>query len=182
MSTRKSVQRYVALLRAINVGGHTVKMDALRSIFEKKLGFSNVSTFIASGNVIFESPGAADELERRIEAGLAKALGYEVATFLRTPAELTAIAKHRPFDEATVAASHALYVAFMPSAPNAESRRRLLAMATDNDLLDVHGRELYWLRRSQVLKSPFSGATIEKSAGKPATARNITTIRKLAAL
>jgi len=46
--------RYVALLRGINLGGHTVKMDRLKKLFEE-LGLKNVETFIASGNVIFES-------------------------------------------------------------------------------------------------------------------------------
>jgi hypothetical protein len=48
------LRRYVAFLRAINVGGHVVKMDRLRTLFEG-LGFANVSTFIASGNVVFDS-------------------------------------------------------------------------------------------------------------------------------
>jgi len=58
--------KYIAFLRAINVGGHTVKMDHLRSLFEA-LGFSNVETFIASGNVIFESKSKSTRaLERRL--------------------------------------------------------------------------------------------------------------------
>ena len=79
--------RYIAFLRAINVGGHTVKMDRLRQIFDS-LGFSNVETFLASGNVVFETTAQdTAALETRITAGLRAALGYEVATFLRTPAE-----------------------------------------------------------------------------------------------
>ena len=66
--------RYVAFLRAINVGGHVVKMDRLRRIFES-MRFRNVETFIASGNVIFEAAGNADVLERRIEKGLAVGAG-----------------------------------------------------------------------------------------------------------
>ncbi len=58
--------KYVAFLRAVNVGGRLVKMDVLRGIFEK-LGLTEVSTFIASGNVIFESDGAPDDLEAAIE-------------------------------------------------------------------------------------------------------------------
>ena len=80
--------RTIAFLRAVNVGGHTVKMDALRRHFES-LGFSNVETFIASGNVIFETPFKnARTLESSIENKLRDALGYEVAAFLRTDAEL----------------------------------------------------------------------------------------------
>jgi uncharacterized protein (DUF1697 family) len=48
------MSRFIAFLRAINVGGHTVKMDDLRQLFEA-LGFSGVETFIASGNVVFET-------------------------------------------------------------------------------------------------------------------------------
>src|SRR5690606_25392659 len=72
------VALHVALLRAINVGGRTVKMDALRTICEE-MGLTKVETFIASGNVIFESRAGAAVLEKKIEAHLRKVLGYEVA-------------------------------------------------------------------------------------------------------
>ncbi len=76
--------RTIAFLRAINVGGHTVKMDVLRRHFEL-LGYTDVETFIASGNVIFTAPSHnAQMLEMTIENKLREALGYEVATFLRT--------------------------------------------------------------------------------------------------
>ena len=89
--------RYIALLRAINVGGHKVKMDRLRKLFES-LGLSNVETFIASGNVIFDSPAEdARTLEKQIEDYLRKSLGFEVATFVRSVSELEAIAGYRPF-------------------------------------------------------------------------------------
>src|SRR6266545_8120025 len=75
--------RYVALLRAINVGGHNVKMEELRRQFER-LGLSNVETFIASGNVLFDAKSSSvSALEHKIEAGLRTALGYEVATMVR---------------------------------------------------------------------------------------------------
>jgi uncharacterized protein (DUF1697 family) len=93
MSKRSAVppERYVALLRAINVGGHVVKMDRLRTVFEA-LRFGRVETFIASGNVLFDS-GESDTaaLEQMIETRLEKELGYEVTTFLRRPAELSTI-------------------------------------------------------------------------------------------
>ena len=94
----------VALLRAINVGGHTVKMDVLRQLFTA-LKFKIVETFIASGNVIFESaPGDPDALARKIESHLHKALGYEVRTFIRTTEELQKIAAHRPIKESEMSA------------------------------------------------------------------------------
>jgi len=105
--------RYVAFLRAINVGGHIVKMDALRRHFAS-LGFDDVETFIASGNVIFQSRStAAAALERRIEACLEERLGYEVKTFLRTDAEVTAIAAYRAFEPARVASAGSFNVGFL---------------------------------------------------------------------
>ena len=89
--------RYIAFLRAINVGGRTVKMDRLRELFEA-MKFTDVSTFIASGNVVFNAPGKDPVvLETRIEKHLQQSLGYEVATFLRTPSELATMATFEPF-------------------------------------------------------------------------------------
>ena len=88
--------KYIAFLRGINVGGHRVKMDRLRAIFAE-LGLKDVSTFIASGNVLFTTEsGDADGLRERIESQLASQLGYEVPTFLRSPAELAAIVAFSP--------------------------------------------------------------------------------------
>jgi len=93
------MSRYFAFLRAINVGGHTIKMDQLRNLFEN-MDLSKVETFIASGNVIFENKsGDVHVLEKRIETSLSDALGYEVATFIRTDAELKEIAGYKPFKQ-----------------------------------------------------------------------------------
>src|SRR6476620_11820436 len=89
--------RYAALLRAINVGGHTVKMKELCAMFEA-MKLANVRSVIASGNVLFESRSAdAAALDSRIETALRKKLGYDVETFLRTGDELDALAAHDPF-------------------------------------------------------------------------------------
>jgi len=176
------MQRYIALLRAINVGGHTVKMDALRALFEE-MGFQNVATFIASGNVIFESPAAGTRaLEAQIERHLKEALGYEVATFVRTPGELAAIAAYRPFpDDDPDADGNALYVAFLPETPAEEAQAKLLALQTPTDAFHFHERELYWFLRTKLSESSlFSGSVLEKTLRAPMTMRNITTIRKLA--
>src|SRR5712671_5083248 len=91
------MSKYIAFLRAINVGGHTVKMDHLRSLFEA-MGFSNVETFIASGNVIFDSKSKNTKaLESKIEQGLEPSLGYAVTTFIRSVSELADVARYQPF-------------------------------------------------------------------------------------
>jgi uncharacterized protein (DUF1697 family) len=177
-----TMRRYIALLRAINVGGHTVKMDALRTLFEV-LGFANVATFIASGNVIFESADPdAPALERRIERHLHGALGYEVATFIRSAADLAAIAQYQPFPAAELAGeTTSLYVGFLAAAPGDTAREKLLALRTPTDEFQVHDREIYWLCRTRMSDSPVSGALLEKALRMPATWRNSTTVQKLAA-
>ena len=172
--------RYIALLRAINVGGHVVKMDALRCIFES-LALANVQTFIASGNVIFEAGGmTAASLERAIEERLHAKLGYPVLTFLRTPAEMIAAAAHAPF-AATVEDTASVYVAFLKDAPDRGARQKVRALSTDLDAFDVHAREVYWLRRNVKARAGEPPPPLDRALGVPVTTRNITTVRKLAA-
>ncbi len=174
--------RYIAFLRAINVGGRNiVKMDFLRGLFES-MGFSNVETFIASGNVVFELKSKnARALEREIEKSLREALGYEVATFVRTCAELAAVAGYEPFSRSEIEGAAALNVGFLTDAPDDESCRRLLALRTDIDDFHVHGREIYWLCRKSQSRSKISNAVIEKALGRKSTLRGANTIRKMAA-
>ena len=116
--------KYIAFLRAINVGGHTVKMERLRQIFES-LEFSSVETFIASGNVLFEvSSKNTAALARRIESKLREALGYEVVTFIRTHAELEEIASYRPFPRGQLDQAAALNIAFLVEPLDASLKRK----------------------------------------------------------
>ena len=173
--------RYIAFLRAINVGGHTVRMQHLRLLFEA-LGLSRVETFIASGNVIFESDARnAAKLGRTIEAHLTESLGYEVATFLRTDAEVAAIAAYTPFPTSALESAVALNVAFLAEPLN-DARKRLLAgFTTEIDDFHVHGREMYWLCRTRQSESTFSNQRFEKALGIRATFRGVNTVAKLAA-
>jgi uncharacterized protein (DUF1697 family) len=178
-------QRYIAFLRAINVGGHTVKMDTLRQLFTA-LDFTEVETFIASGNVIFTAPAADPTdpaaLERRIEAHLQAALGYAVATFLRTPAELAAVAEYDPFPAAPPEDGATLYIGLLPHAPaDPQPKIQKLKALAPTDAFHLHTRELYWRVPTGLSNSPLTGARLEKLLGLPTTLRNSTTVRKLAA-
>lgn len=103
---------YIAFLRGINVGGHNVKMAELKSIFER-LGFSNVRSYINSGNIFF-STDSVDRLglTNKIEAALRKTLGYEVPTFLRTIEEVEAIIKKEPFSQVELTPDRRFCVVF----------------------------------------------------------------------
>ena len=174
---RTPSQRYVAFLRAINVGGHTVKMDRLRAEFEA-LRFRDVSTFIASGNVLFSTPSLdCAELESRIERRLEKSLGFPVATFLRTPEELQALVRDEPFGDRDAAAT--LWVGFVKHAVAADARDRLLALRSELDEFHVRGREAFWLRRERSMAQLVTGARIDRALGSATTFRNVTTVRKL---
>jgi uncharacterized protein (DUF1697 family) len=174
--------KYVALLRAINVGGHTVKMDHLRGLFET-LRFTNVETFIASGNVIFNAKSANPKaLEQRIEKHLQESLGYEVKTFVRAISELVAVAAYKPFPESALTEEgNVLYIGFVAETPAEPAKKKLLSCSDGIDDFHVEGREIYWLCRKKMSDSKFSGALLEKILGMRATLRNSTTIRKIAA-
>jgi uncharacterized protein (DUF1697 family) len=158
-------------------------MDHLRRLFEA-VGFANVETFIASGNVIFDSQARNKKaLERKIGTALHEALGYRVDTFIRSTAELAEIARYEPFQRSgTDADGNNLYIAFVASAPGDEAQRKLLAFTNEVDVFHIHGREVYWLVRRKLSESTFSGALLEKTLGMPATMRNSTTVRKLASI
>jgi uncharacterized protein (DUF1697 family) len=174
--------KYIAFLRAINVGGHTVKMDQLRDLFAGA-GLTNVETFIASGNVIFDSTAKSQKaLEQKIEKHLKASLGYEVATFIRAATELAAIADYKPFNEAEFQEPvRGLYIAFLAAPPSGEAQKKLLSCASKVDDFHIHGSEVYWLIRANFSDSEFSGARLEKTLGMRATVRNTTTVKKLAA-
>ncbi len=175
------MSRFIAFLRAINVGGHTVKMDYLRQLFES-LGFSRVETFIASGNVVFETTSKnIPALERKIQNRLREALGYEVAVFIRTDTELAGIARYKPFQPSELDAAVALNIAFLAETLDDKSKQKLAALRTDIDDFHVHGREIYWLCRKRQSESTFSNAVLEKTLGRQSTLRGATTVQKMAA-
>jgi uncharacterized protein (DUF1697 family) len=172
--------KYIAFLRAINVGGHTVKMDALRQMFES-LGFSNVETFIASGNIIFETKtGNTKTLEKKIESHLKESLGYEVATFIRTNSELAEIVAYKPFSQSQLDAAAALNVGFLADPLDDTAKKKLMSLKTDIDDFHVHGRELYWLCKKKQSESKVSNVSIEKALGVKSTLRGMNTVNKLA--
>ena len=174
--------KYVAFLRAINVGGHIVKMDHLRRLFET-MKFTNVETFIASGNVIFDSASKDTRaLEKSLEAHLEKNLGYPVATFIRSVSELSKIAGYKPFSDSELNKDgHTVYIAFTADPPSEEAKRKLLNFVSELDDFHVNNREIYWLCRAKMMnESKFSMARLEKTIGKGATFRNSTTVKKIA--
>jgi uncharacterized protein (DUF1697 family) len=171
---------FVAFLRGINVGGRRVSGNDLRTCLGA-LGLTDVTTFRASGNVVFTADGGSeDELTARIEKALAKSLGYEVPVFLRSGAEVRAIAGHEPFSPAEMRRlGGKLQVSLLPAAPPAAARKKVLGMATDEDRLAIRGRELYWLPSGGIMKTALDLDGIEKLIG-PSTRRTKGVIEDIA--
>lgn len=174
------MSKHIAFLRAINVGGHNVKMDHLCQLFEL-LGLNNVETFIASGNVLFDTKaGNVKSLEKKIENKLQEALGYEVATFIRTDAELAEIAKYKSFPQLQLDAAMALNIGFLAEPLDDSSKQKLMSLRTDIDDFHFHKREIYWLCRKKQSDSKISNAVIEKTLGMKTTLRGVNTVNKMA--
>lgn len=173
--------KYIALLKAINVGGHNVKMDQLKKLFEK-MSFTQVETFIASGNVLFESKIInINSIKQKIEDELEKSLGYKVATFIRTINELKEIAKYKPFKASDLNnKQNSLYIGFLNNQPDKDSQKKILALSDKTNEFNFNKTELYWLSRKNFSDSGITGKTLEKALGMETTIRNSTTIKKLA--
>lgn len=175
--------RYLAFLRGINLGKRRLKMDHLRELFVE-MGCTDVETYIASGNVIFDDRARdARKLALKIEQHLAARLGYDVDTFVRTRAEVAALAAMRPFANADLSApENTVHVGFFSASLPAAQARSLAAIRTPTDEFHVTGREYFWLCRgikssaSDVWASPALRALKLPSSSM----RNLKTIRALA--
>lgn len=173
--------RYIAFLRAINVGGHVVKMAQLKATVEST-GLGDVETFIASGNVIFTTKGGTPAaIERKIEKALLDTLGYAVDTFCRTTGDIRDVAECVPFDPDTVRSASALNVAFTREVLTAEQQQMLRQFNTDIDAFTSVGCEIYWLCNAKQSESKFVSSKMERLLDLRVTWRNINTVRRLSA-
>jgi uncharacterized protein (DUF1697 family) len=171
--------RYAAFLRGVNLGSTRKTGSAeLRDCFGAA-GFEDVQTFRTSGNVVFEAgrkPGQA-----RIEKALADAFGFDVEVFVRTAAEIRAIAADQPFDPDLVEASDGkLQVSLLQKLPAAAQRKKVLALATDDDRLAFGKRELYWLPSGMMRDSGLDQKAVGELIGS-STMRTKGTIELLGA-
>ena len=171
------MKRYLAFLRAINVGGTTIiKMSDLKRIFES-FGLEHVETYIQTGNVIFDSDvSKASVLEKQIEDQLAGAFGKRIRLFVRTTREVAKMVETCPFAPQD---GETAYVAILERKPAKTSIDALLTSRSKADDFVVVHKEVFILRRDRDM-SVFSNNFIEKTLGVAGTTRNLTTIKNLA--
>jgi len=171
---------YVAFHRGMNLGRRRIRNEELCECFVA-MAFTQVSAFLASGNVMFGTDTKLSDLEKRIEHGLKQRLNYEVPTFVRGAERVAAIADHQPFPDTVVSASGGkLQVALLSARPSASSRRAALALRTDEDHLALDDQELYWLPSGSLLDSDLDMKGLGTILG-PMTIRTQRTVQRLAA-
>ena len=174
--------KYIAFLRGLNIGGHRIKMTDLCAHFES-LGLANAESFIASGNIIFETRSAnTATLEKKIEAHLHKSLGYVVTTFIRSVPEVVAIAKYKPFKDGVLKSAKVLNVGFLAEPPGANAIAALMKHRSADDDFHLNGREVYWACKTGQSESAFFRVGFEKVFKTRVTVRNVNTIARLAGL
>jgi uncharacterized protein (DUF1697 family) len=177
------VKRYAAFLRGVNLAGKrkTSSKDLVSCL--KGLGLEDVAAFRASGNVVFATgeSGGAEAIAKRLERGLQKSFGFEVPVYLRSAAQVNAIAAHEPFPAKRIAAAKGkLQVALLLRPLSAAKRKQALAMETEDDLLAVKARELYWLPSGGTQDSELNLDALAKITG-PWTMRTMGTMELIAA-
>ncbi len=173
------MNKYFAFLRAINVGGHNIKMEQLNHLLSQA-GMLNVESYIASGNFIFNSEeNKSAALENIIETALEKALGYSVAVFIRTEYELKGIQQFQPFSNEEFQACTAYNVAFLPEILDISSISLMKRWESEIDSFNYHQREIYWICKKKQSESTFSNAVIERTLGVRSTLRGFSTINKI---
>jgi uncharacterized protein (DUF1697 family) len=173
---------YVALLRAVNVGGRNrLPMADLRAALDAR-GFESVSTVLQSGNVLLDSPEPERAVAESVRAIIAGAFGLDIAVIVRSRRELTAVAGKNPFEGRGDRDPTTLYVAFFDERPTAAKVAKLDPDRSADDAFVVSGREVYLDYPHGSGRSRLTLDYLERTLGTRGTARNARTVQRLASL
>ncbi len=167
----------IALFRGINVGGkNTLKMKDLVLLLEE-LGAASVRTYIQSGNVVFEYPGDAEQLDQKISRAIQHHFGFAPQVLLLTLADLTAAMRNNPFPEAedNPKALHLGFLAHAPENPRLDDIERL---KSPTEAFVLKGKVFYLYAPEGIGRSKLAAGS-ERLLGEPMTDRNWNTVRKL---
>ena len=169
--------RYVAFLRAVNVGGRRVAMATAREIISG-LGLEDVGSYVNSGNIVFSSGGKAADHEAAIRSALEREFGFELTTFVRTAAQVRALVDERPFGDLASGYTH---FALLPlTRLTAREKRAVEAMSNDRDEVVVGRRDVHWLIRAKSTETTLGPKQwLHALPGNPTTARNMTMLTRL---
>jgi len=170
--------RYVALLRAVNVGGCKLPMAELREVCAE-LGWENIATYIQSGNVVFEASGKPEALEAALEKAVTKRFGFERPVIVRSATQWAVYAKGSPFPGAERDEPNRLMLALSKSPPNADAPRLLETKAAAGEQVVLKGDALWVHYPGGAGTTKLTPALFDKAAGSPVTQRNWRSVLKL---
>ena len=169
---------YVAFLRGINLGPtNKISMPELREMAEG-LGYTNVTSYINSGNLIFTSSKNAAALEREIASAIAKRFGNRIDVAVRTPAQLKKIVAENPYPDGSPSQ---VTVAFLTKAAPPDAKKKVAAMATDAEPFTFAGSEVYVHYTNGMGRSKLA-EKFSSIIGVSSTVRNLNTVTKVLAL
>ena len=166
------------MLRAVNVGGTTIKMDRLRALFAE-LGYTNVSTYIQSGNVLFTTTaGGSVDHAAAIERRVAEEIGVSVSALLRSGAQLAQVVSANPF-VAQGADPAKLHVTFLAAAPEQAQVSAVEVPDVAPDAFRIVGQEVYLHLPGGYGTTKLSNTFWERRLRMAATTRNWRTVTTL---
>ena len=169
---------HIALLRGINVGGNTLRMERLRVLFAE-LGLADARTYAQSGNVLFAAARPPVELAALIEARLARETRLPVSVLVRTPAQLERILAANPFLKEPGIDARKLHVTFLSGRPSKPGLTALGGVKSGADRWQAAGMEVYLHCPDCYGRSKLNNTAIERLLAIRATTRNWTTARAL---
>jgi len=169
---------FIGLLRAVNVGGRSLKMQDLREVCTA-CQLQNVQTYLQSGNVLFKTTERKPKtVASKLEAALERKLGFRPDVILRTTAELRSVIGKNPFAERRDVQPNKLHVLFLADELGDDTRKALLALKPDGEELRCGDRELYIYFPEGMGRSKFM-PRVSRLLKNSATARNWNTVTKL---
>jgi uncharacterized protein (DUF1697 family) len=171
------VTRFVAFLRAVNVGKRRVAMATARQVLTE-LGYDEVSSYVNSGNLLFSAPGAGPEHEPAVRTALEEVYGFEITTFVRSATQVRALVTQQPFG--AIAAGHT-HFALLTLTPLTEAEKNAVErLSNDHDTVLALGRDVHWLIRSKSTETTLGPGEWKRALpDNPTTARNLTMLTKL---
>jgi uncharacterized protein (DUF1697 family) len=172
------VATYVAFLRGVNLGpNNKIPMPALRTMAED-LGYTDVATFINSGNLIVSSPKKAATVEQEISKAIKDTFGRSIDVTVRTPAQLKKVLAENPYPDGNPSQ---VTVAFLTKAPAKDAKDRVAAVAKNHEQFAFAGQEVY-VNYSQGIGKSKLAEKFSDIIGVSSTVRNIRTVERVLTL
>jgi uncharacterized protein (DUF1697 family) len=173
---------YIALLRGVNVGGRNrVPMAALRSL-ATGLGWTDVRSYVQSGNLVFGAAGEPRKLAAELETAIEHHTGLTVPVIIRHARDWSGYLATNPFPEASEREPNLVMLALSKDPPREGAMEQIRARAAQGERVHQAGNALWIHYRRDVGRSKLSPGLLDRLVGSPVTTRNWRTVREIAAM